>query len=563
MVQKVMRKHLKRSYAEWGFVGLLAGFCAILSVLQYYWTDEISRAETEHLHAAISEQAHLFCLAFDSTLTRSCAALVPRDEDLSYTNLETVHNQLFQKWKSGNPRPIFSHITVMVSTPGGAWLFNQDLGTGKLVPSTIPPTLNRFNQNFPRPPGNGQPPFQNYQGLLFPAFVGQPGNFRVPPGGGAPWSGGRPFETELMVFELDTNYLRNTWLPALIQTYLNPPGQSFNDIIVKTVMSPSAVIYSSVPNAVNNPESPITVPFNREGRDPPPGRGPGGDYSWILEVRPHPGALEAIVASAHRRNLAVAILLNALIFAAGLALVHHTRRSRQLAEAQMNFVATVSHELRTPLTVIRGAGHNLLRGVAHEPGQIEQYSKLIIQHAEQLTEMVEQIIGLAGVMKYAGVLSHEPVAIAEMLREAVAATAQETKIANCDVQLDLPASLPVVNGDAAALRRVFHNLIANAAKHGGQGGWVGITAAQVTDEKPPMIEIRVADRGPGIQKSELSEIFKPFFRGAAARAMQVRGSGLGLSLVREIVEAHHGTVSVESNRGNGAVFVVRLPVATG
>ena len=227
----------------------------------------------------------------------------------------------------------------------------------------------------------------------------------------------------------------------------------------------------------------------------------------------------------------------------------------------MNFVATVSHELRTPLTVIRGAGHNLLRGVAHEPAQIEQYSKLIIQHAEQLTEMVEQILGLAGIKKNSAGALREPVAIAEVVREAVAATAQDAKIANCEVQLDLPPGLPMIPGDAPALRRVFQNLITNAAKHGGQGGWIGITAAKVEVGKPPMIELKVADRGPGIPKAELSEIFKPFFRGAAAQAMHIRGSGLGLSLVKEIVEAHGGTVSVENNQGSGAVFVVRLQAA--
>ncbi|HEY5042231.1 MAG TPA: HAMP domain-containing sensor histidine kinase, partial [Verrucomicrobiae bacterium] len=324
---------------------------------------------------------------------------------------------------------------------------------------------------------------------------------------------------------------------------------------------PGVEIYSSPAIAENNPEPPITVLFNRQGRDQENHRGPGGDYAWQLEVRPHPGALEAIVFASRRRNLAVAILLNALIFIAGLALLRHTRRSRRLAEAQMNFVATVSHELRTPLTVIRGAGHNLLRGVAHEPGQIEQYSKLIIQHAEQLTEMVEQILGLAGIKQNSAVTSREPLAIAETLREAVAATAPDTSSAHCEVQLELPPGLPVIKGDAAALRRVFQNLITNAAKHGGQGGWIGITAAIVEAAKPPMVEIKVADRGPGIPKAELSEIFKPFFRGAAAQAKQIRGSGLGLSLVREIVEAHGGTISVASQFGHGAVFAVRLPVS--
>jgi len=556
-----MRARLKQSQAEWAFVGLLAGLCAVLSVLQFHWTGQVSRAEAERLHAGINQPAKLFCVAFDAELAKSCEALVPGDYALNFTNREAVHLQHFLKWKSDHPRPIFSRIFVMLSTPGGAWLFNQDLASGQLVPSTTPPFSDAPSPNISRGPGTGPRPYQNQSGLIFPVFVGQSGNNRTPFGGGPPRGGGWAYESELMIFELDTNYLVNTWLPELSRKFLNSPGPPLYDIEVKTFWPPTAVIYSSPGNSIRDSGLPVTELFNRQGRNPVDYRGPGGDFTWLLEVRPHPGALEAIVASSRRRNLALAIFMNGLIFAAGLALVRHTRRSRQLAAAQLDFVATVSHELRTPLTVIRGAGHNLLRGVAHEPRQIEQYSKLIIQHAEQLTEMVEQILGLAGIKKSSAAALRGPVAIGEALREAVVATASDAKSANCAVHIDSPPALPSIHGDAQALRRVFQNLISNAAKHGGQSGWIGITATMVEAAKPPMIEIKVADRGPGIPKPELSEIFKPFFRGAMAQAMQIRGSGLGLALVKETVEAHGGTVLVENNLGGGAVFVVRLPVA--
>ena len=175
--------------------------------------------------------------------------------------------------------------------------------------------------------------------------------------------------------------------------------------------------------------------------------------------------------------------------------------------------------------------------------------------------MVEQILELAGARKNASAAVPEPVDIAGVLREAVAATKPDTEAAHCEIQLGCPPGLPPVNGEAPALCRVFQNLITNAAKHGGQGGWIGIDATSAEAGDPPMIEIRVADRGPGIPKTELPDIFKPFFRGAAAQAGQVRGSGLGLSVVREIVEAHGGTVVAESQPGRGAVFFVRLPAS--
>jgi signal transduction histidine kinase len=227
----------------------------------------------------------------------------------------------------------------------------------------------------------------------------------------------------------------------------------------------------------------------------------------------------------------------------------------------MDFVANVSHELRTPLTVIRGAAHNLKRGVVQERGQIEQYSGLILQHTEQLTQMVEQLLELAGAWKNGAGLASDPVALTDVLKEAIAAAEHDTKAAGCVVQLDAPASFPSVTGDASSLRRVFQNLITNAAKHGGDGKWIGVTATDTSDGNSPMIEVLVADRGAGIPESEQSEIFKPFVRGAAAKAKQVRGSGLGLTMVREIVELHRGSVTVVSKPGQGAAFVVRLPVA--
>ena len=344
-------------------------------------------------------------------------------------------------------------------------------------------------------------------GFFEPA--GARGNNESPGGRGQSFGRGPPAENEWMIFELDTNYLRNTWLPDLTRRYLNPDAQPFNDVEIRTVLPPRTVIYSSPGAVANTAEVPVKVSFNRQGRDSEMHLGPGMDYCWELEVRPHLGAVEAVVDAARRRNLAVALLLNGLIFAAGFALLVHTRRSRQLAQAQMTFVANVSHELRTPLTVIRGAGHNLLRGVAREPGQIEQYSRLIIQHAEQLTNMVEQILGLAGARNNSSAASREPVNLAEVLREAVAATKQDTDAAHCEIHLELPPDLLPVLGEASALAPRF-----SKPDHQRRQAWrtrrvdwhYGGQRRKSADS--PMIEIKVADRGAGNSKSRIDRNFQ-------------------------------------------------------
>jgi signal transduction histidine kinase len=280
----------------------------------------------------------------------------------------------------------------------------------------------------------------------------------------------------------------------------------------------------------------------------------------VLETRYRPGALEAAVLGSRRRNLGVALGVNALIFLVGVALVRHTRRSRALAEAQMNFVANVSHELRTPLTVIRAAAHNLEHGVVSERDRIADYAALIQTHAENLGEMVEQILALAAARRRKEV-KREPVAIADVLASSVAVCKPETTAAGCKVVMEVTEDLPEVRGDAAALGRVFQNLISNAAKHAASGRWIGISVAAVNGTEPPAVEVTVSDKGPGIPKEEQAAVFQPFTRGGAAREAQRRGSGLGLSLVREIVKQHGGSVSLASEPGQGATFTVRIPTA--
>jgi len=129
------------------------------------------------------------------------------------------------------------------------------------------------------------------------------------------------------------------------------------------------------------------------------------------------------------------------------------------------------------------------------------------------------------------------------------------------IERELAANLPPVLGDAVALRSAVQNLIANAAKYGGRDRWIGIKTMQGRHRRRPEIWITVTDHGAGIPASELPHIFDPFYRGADAVARQIHGSGLGLSLVRQIVAAHGGRVTVTTRAGVGSSFTIALPSA--
>jgi signal transduction histidine kinase len=270
------------------------------------------------------------------------------------------------------------------------------------------------------------------------------------------------------------------------------------------------------------------------------------------------GSLEAAVAVVRRRNLLVSSSILGVLGASMALLLLATRRAQRLAQQQMEFVATVSHELRTPLAVIRSAAENLADGIVDDESQVRKYGELVRGEGRRLTDMVEQILEFSGMQSGERLLNPTPVPIAPLLRDVLEGSASLAAAAGIDVEQDLPDDLPPVLGDERALRRVFQNLFGNAIKYGAAGAWIRIDARRQGNE----VLVTVSDRGIGIDPSDHERIFDPFYRAAAVVEAQIQGAGLGLSLVKRIVQAHGGAISVRSAPGAGAAFTVRLPIAS-
>jgi len=286
---------------------------------------------------------------------------------------------------------------------------------------------------------------------------------------------------------------------------------------------------------------------------------------WQLMLQHTAGSLDIAVAQARRRNLALSFGILSVLAVGVMLVVVNARRTKQLADRQMDFVATVTHELRTPLAVIRSAAQNLSAGVVAEPERAKTYGDLIDKEGRRLTDMVEQVLAYAGLESGKAPRMSQRVNLSHLVNDALDACETLCAAAGVVVEFDADAAAgaPSVIGDEAGLRLVIQNLVGNAVKHGADGRWIGVAVTGTIHHGRPQACVTVTDRGRGIDAAERAHVFEPFYRGRRALDDQIRGNGLGLSLVKRIVEAHGGRVAVASSPGGGATFTVCLPAAAG
>jgi signal transduction histidine kinase len=288
------------------------------------------------------------------------------------------------------------------------------------------------------------------------------------------------------------------------------------------------------------------------------------DGRWQLLIKHQAGSLAAAVSSVRHRNLAISFGILLLLGAGILMTAISTRRAERLARQQINFVAGVTHELRTPLAVICSAGDNLAHGIIDTPQKAAQYGEVIYREGRRLTDMVEQVLEFAGAQSGGPRYEFRPTGVHSFIDGAVAAC--QAQIRERDFQLEtlIAPDVPLVHGNGAALQRAMQNLISNAIKYDGENRWARISAQTSPWEKLQNgneVRITIEDRGLGINSSDIPHIFEPFYRGHQAIAAQIEGSGVGLSLVKQIIEAHGGRISVSSRPGTGTTFIIHLPLA--
>jgi signal transduction histidine kinase len=561
----------RRAPVLWLFMALLVVLVCVLGVLQYTWIGQISVDEQKQRQYDLQAAVNKLSAAFNTELATAAEAIQPSEQQVQEMGRQKAYESRYSEWHTAAAHPrIFRRIAVVDEENGrpALHIFDADTGALELVewPADWTAAKESFTARFAgnnAGRNNGPPRLGNSTLIDFPRLRQQRDT-----------GGGRGEEQDWLLLDVDSKVAGEVILPELLSQYLEDFRAQYRVEVVSSA-NPSEVIFATEPAAAllsaGQAQATATL-FDRPG--PNRGRGPGGPGRgvsndsgrgrWLLSVWLRNGSLETIVASTRRRDLAVSGGILLLLLATGAALAQFSRRAQRLAEVEMEFVAGVSHELRTPLTVIRTAAFNLRGKVASNPSQVERYGALIQQESERLGAIVEQVLRFASAKAGRVVQERQPVSVAGLIEATLQSNKGMLEDALCEVRTNIEPGLPPISGDSMALRHALQNLLANAAKYGGAAGRqsVEMSARAVRGAQGGDIEIRVTDHGTGIPPEEQKHVFDAFFRGKKAVQDQIHGTGLGLHLVKRIVEAHGGTVSLESELGAGSTFIVRVPAAS-
>ncbi len=252
--------------------------------------------------------------------------------------------------------------------------------------------------------------------------------------------------------------------------------------------------------------------------------------------------------------LALAVLL-ASIWVLGRVV----QRDIALAEMKSNFVADVSHELKTPLALIHMFGETLQSGRITSEEKRKEYYDIITRESTRLTNLIENILDFSRIEAGRKTYILEPVAIGEVVRETYNTYRAQLEHHGFEHHLSVAPNLPIVPADRDAVAQAIINLITNAIKYSGEERYLALDVATDTRRNRSGVLISVHDRGFGIRPEDRARLFEGFFRSADGRVREKGGAGLGLSLVKHIVDAHGGSLDVESRLVKGSTFRIFLP----
>ncbi len=279
---------------------------------------------------------------------------------------------------------------------------------------------------------------------------------------------------------------------------------------------------------------------------------------WELQV--HLEGQDPFAAAAGRENAAylwTGIVAIGIIAMLALIVARTVSRQMRLARLKNDLIATVSHELKTPLAAVRMLVETLLEGRVRNPQQAREYLQLMARENERLTRMIDNFLTFSRMERNKVAFDFTRLRPEEFISAAVACVQEKFNKPGCRLEVDVAPDLPPITGDRDALVTVLLNLLDNAYKYSRDDKRVALRAYAADGN----VCVEVTDEGIGLSRWAAKKIFGRFYQVDRTLSRGAGGCGLGLSIVKFIVDAHGGTIDLTSQLGKGSTFTVRLPIA--
>jgi signal transduction histidine kinase len=259
----------------------------------------------------------------------------------------------------------------------------------------------------------------------------------------------------------------------------------------------------------------------------------------------------------HRSFIILAIL--SLLTIGGLVLTKHmVSKEMAVAKLKSDFVSNVSHELRTPLALIRLYAETLELGRISTQDKKQQYYRIIRKESERLTALINNILDFSRIEAGRKEYEFRETDIAELVRNTMDSYRYQVEQQGFELEENIESNLPQVYVDREAIARALVNLVNNALKYSNHEKFLGVKLYR----ENRVVKLEVVDHGIGIARRDQAKIFEKFYRAGDPLVHNTKGSGLGLSLVRHISQAHGGDIEVESTPGRGSRFILWLPLVS-
>jgi signal transduction histidine kinase len=562
----------KRFGLELLAVVALIAVVAVLAAYQYRWTGEISRTEQVRLKNSLATSVRSFDQEFSYDFQQLCESF-ELDPEADPDATESRVARQFVSWnRVSSHAQIVDSVHILRFSVKSSALESFNENDNQFHHAEWPPQLGSLQPLLERQYKLAIQVKNDRDAVYYPwTFYGDAPAlvrpiFRIWPGTHDP--GRSVGAIGILVVALDRDYFERQYLSELVDRHFGAAGQRSFAVSVRMAKAPYRTIYATdarSPIVTDMPDVAVNL-FDLIGeearrRGHPPLQANVADQQWQLAAQHPSGSLDEAVASWRRRNLAINLGLLAILSGSMALLFSAARRSRMLARMQMEFVAGVSHELCTPLSVINTAAENLADGIVENAGQMQEYGILIRGQGRRLERLVDEVLlftaGRFGLSGY----ELKPVEVAAIISQSLSTSEASLHDAGFTLAKEIKDGMPPIVADPSAVITCIENVVSNAIKYSDSSKWVAIRAYEASRDSKPEVRISVEDKGIGISSADLAHVFEPFYRVQSARDNQIRGVGLGLYLVKRMMEDMGGRVSVTSVFGRGTEVVLHFPVA--